>query len=165
MSINPTAIDVGGFNMKQKSPNKECGFIPQRIYEQMVKYMPIVSIEALIVSGGKLLFLKRSNKPAKGQWWFPGGRIRKTESLEEALYREIKEETGLEIISAKFVGVYSRVFPERHDITVAYLCRSKESVVHLNDEHSEYRFFSRNPIRLNHFLVETVSDSKWKKFI
>jgi len=54
--------------------------------------MPIVSVEALIVMDETLLFLRRNNQPAKGEWWFPGGRIRKGESLEEALRREVKEE-------------------------------------------------------------------------
>ena len=127
--------------------------------------MPIVSVEALIIVDDKLLFLRRSNEPAKGQWWFPGGRIRRGESLKQALHRKIKEETGLDITSTKFIGVYSRIFPERHDITIAYLCRCKEGRVKLNDEHSEYGFFTMNPDGLHPFLVETVRDSKWKKDI
>lgn len=151
--------------MKETSSNKEVGFIPQETYEMIVKYIPIVSAEALIISDDRLLFLRRNIEPAKGEWWFPGGRIQKGESLEEALHREVKEETGLEIISAKFIGVYSRIFPERHDITVAYLCRCKDGVVKLNDEHSEYGFFKKNPAGLHPFIVETVCDSKWKEAI
>jgi len=86
-----------------------------------MKLMHIVSVEAVIVMGNALLFLKRKNQPAKGQWWFPGGRIHKGESFEETLYREVKEETNLEISSCKFINVYSRVFSERHDITIAYM--------------------------------------------
>ena len=152
--------------MKETSANKEFGLIPQKTYERIVKCMPIVSVEALIVSDGRLLFLRRNNEPAKGEWWFPGGRIRKGEFLEEALYRKVKEETSLEIISTKIIGVYSRVFPERHDITVAFLCRCKKGGVKLNDEHSEYGFFSKNPVGLHPFVVETVCDFKaraWDK--
>ena len=67
----------------------------------------------------------------------------------------------MEIVYTRFIGVYSRVFPERRDITIAYLCRCKEGIVRLNDEHSEYAFFSRNPDGLHPFLVETSYDSKW----
>ena len=146
-----------------KTNLNKCGFIPKTTYERIVECMPIVSVEALVVSEGKLLFLRRKNEPAKGDWWFPGGRIRKGESLEQALFREVLEETGLEVTSTRFVGVYSRVFPERHDITIAYLCRCKEGQVRLNDEHSEYAFFDRNPDELHPFLVETVADSKWNR--
>ena len=51
--------------MKKISSNKKRGFIPQATYEKIVKFMPIVSVEALIVAEGKLLFLRRKNKPAK----------------------------------------------------------------------------------------------------
>src|SRR5208283_2906699 len=101
---------------------KENGHIPSDLYNQIVKLIPIVSVEAVIVMDDGLLFLKRKNQPAKDQWWFAGGRIHKGESLEETLHREVKEETGLQIIAHKFIGVYSRVFPQRHDITIAYLC-------------------------------------------
>jgi colanic acid biosynthesis protein WcaH len=149
--------------MKRTNLNKKCGFIPQLTYERIVKCLPIVSVEALIVSEGRLLFLRRKNEPAKGEWWFPGGRLRRGESLKKALCREVAEETGLEIVYTRFIGVYSRVFPERHDITIAYLCKCKEGIVRLNDEHSEYAFFSRNPDGLHPFLAETIYDSIWNK--
>jgi len=98
------------------SKNKSA-FIPSRLYDQITEQMPIPSVEAVIVINGSLLFLRRKNNPAAGLWWFAGGRICKGESLEETLRREVKEETGLEIESCRFVKAYSRVFPERHDIT------------------------------------------------
>ena len=101
-------------------------FIPLTLYDQIEQLMPIASVEAVIVIEGSLLFLKRKNNPAVGQWWFPGGRIHRGESFEETLYREVKEETGLEIESYRFIKAYSRVFPERHDITIAYLCIAKK---------------------------------------
>jgi colanic acid biosynthesis protein WcaH len=133
-------------------------WIPQPLYDNIVKLIPIVSVEALIVRGDELLFLRRNNEPVKGEWWFPGGRIRKGESLEQALRREVKEETGLAILSYKLINVYSRVFPERHDITIAYCCKCKKADVELNDEHSEYAFFKAAPEGLHRYLVETVRD-------
>ena len=144
-------------------PDKESDYIPSVLYDQIIKCIPIVSVEALIVMDGALLFLRRNNQPAKGQWWFPGGRIRKGESLEEALRREVKEETGLEVSSYKLINVYSRVFPERHTIAIAYLCKCKKGKVKLNNEHSEYRLFQIMPIGLNPYLLETVRDSQSKQ--
>ena len=84
----------------------ETGKIPLTLYDQIVELLPISSVEAIISKDNSLLFLRRQNSPAKGQWWFPGGRIRKGETLEEALYREVKEETGLEVIKSKLINVY-----------------------------------------------------------
>jgi ADP-ribose pyrophosphatase YjhB (NUDIX family) len=123
------------------APEESSDYIPSTLYDQIKQCMPIVSVEALIVMDYSLLFLRRNNQPVKGEWWFPGGRIHKGESLEQTLYRKIKEETGLEISESKLINVYSRVFPERHDITIVYLCKCKEDKIKLNNEHSKYAFF------------------------
>jgi len=65
----------------------ETAKIPSSLYEIIVDSIPIASVEAVISKDDSLLFLRRQNSPAKGEWWFPGGRIRKGETLEEALYR------------------------------------------------------------------------------
>ena len=145
------------------SSDKEVNLIPSKIYNRIVKLMPIVSIEAVIVKDNALLFLRRNNEPAKGEWWFPGGRIHKGESLEETLRREIKEETGFEISEYKLINVYSRIFPERHDITIVYLCKCKKGEIVLNDEHSEYGFFNCVPVGLNPHLLEVIRDCKLEK--
>jgi colanic acid biosynthesis protein WcaH len=145
---------------KTNRPN----FIPDAFYSKIIKVLPIVSVEALIVVDDSLLFLKRKNEPVKGQWWFPGGRIRMGESLEQTLCREIFEETGLKLSDYKLFNVYSRVFPERHDITIAYVCRCERDKVKIDPEHSEYAFFSKPPVGLHPYLAQTIADSHWKEF-
>jgi ADP-ribose pyrophosphatase YjhB (NUDIX family) len=145
------------------SKKNESGFIHLTIYDQIIKLMPIPSVEAVIVIDGSLLFLRRKNDPAMGQWWFPGGRIHRGESFEETLHREVKEETGLEIESYLFIKAYSRVFPERHDITIVYLCKCKESKIEIDSEHSEYKLFKKVPEGLHPYLLETIRDSQWKR--
>jgi colanic acid biosynthesis protein WcaH len=142
--------------------DKGADFIPSELYDQIVKLLPIVSVDAVIVIDGSLLLLKRNNQPAKGLWWFPGGRIHKGELIENTLRREVKEEIGLEIASYKLINVYSRVFPERHDITIAYLCTCKDGEITIDDEHSEYKLFSEIPDGLHPYLLETIRDSKWE---
>ena len=78
---------------------KKVNKIPSTFYEQITKCMPIPSVDALMVINKSLLLLRRNNHPAMGQWWLSGGRIRKGESLEDALVREVKEETGLQVSS------------------------------------------------------------------
>ena len=96
--------------------------------------------------------------------WFAGGRIRKEESLKEALRREVKE-VGLKISAYKLIKAYSRVFTMRHDITIAYLCKCKKGKVTLNNEHSEYKLFNTVPVGLHPYLLETIQDSQWKKHV
>lgn len=151
--------------MESIAPKKYfAGKIPLALYEVITDSIPIPSVEAIIPEDNSLLFLKRNNNPAKGYWWFPGGRIRKGETLEAALYREVKEETGLEVIENKFVNVYSRIFDERHDITIAYLCKCKEDKIVLNDEHSEYRYFKSLPKTIHPYLIQTIHDLRKKTY-
>ncbi len=144
------------------SKSEKTDFIPSPLYDQIVNHMPIVSVEAAILIGDAFLFLRRNNEPVKGEWWFPGGRVRKGESLEGALRREISEETGLQIRKYRLINVYSRVFPERHDITIVYLCRCKERKIMLNNEHSEYALFSSAPEGLHDYLKVVIQDCNLK---
>ena len=146
-------------------PKRNRVFIEQTLFEQIMDCLPIASVEAVIVQDDALLVMKRKNKPVMGEWWFPGGRIRRGESFEEALRREIKEETGLDLVSFELLNVYCRVFAERHDITIAYLCHVKRGEVVLDGEHSEYAFFPLDdmPVGLHPCMAEVIADLHSKK--
>lgn len=137
--------------------------MPASLYDEVKHWLPIASVEAVIVIEGKLLFLRRTKSPAAGQWWFAGGRIHKGETLQQTLHREVKEETGLKISDSKLINVYSRIFPERHDITIAYLCHCKKDKIVLNDEHSEYQLTNTIPEGLHPYLLKTTEESGWNK--
>lgn len=53
---------------------------------------------------GRLLVVRRRNPPAAGRWSIPGGRIEPGESTEEALRREVREETGLDVVVGHRLG-------------------------------------------------------------
>jgi len=78
------------------------------------------------------------------------------------LYREVKEETGLKVIKSKLINVYSRIFDERHDITIAYQCKCKGDKIILNNEHSEYRYFKRLPKPIHPYLKQVIQDLRKK---
>lgn len=63
---------------------------------------PLSVVIGLIVKDNKVLLLKRIKEPFKGFYGFPGGKIERGEHVEEAVIREIKEETG---IDAQFVKI------------------------------------------------------------
>jgi 8-oxo-dGTP diphosphatase len=132
--------------------------IPERLYNKIVSVMPITSVEAIIMDKeNSILVLKRNNAPVKGEWWFPGGRVRKGETLEEALIREVREETGLDIEVKNIVGVYTRRFPERHDISIVFLCSIKAGDLRLNQEHSDVKFLRiKKAMRELHPELQTV---------
>ena len=56
---------------------------------------------------GKLLMQLRNKAPEKGYWSIPGGKVELFETFEDAVVREIKEETGLDVEVGKLIGVYT----------------------------------------------------------
>jgi ADP-ribose pyrophosphatase YjhB (NUDIX family) len=81
--------------------------------------------------------------------------------LEEALFREVKQETGLSVEIIKSIGTYSRIFPERHDISIVYLCRCNSENVVLDNEYSEFVFWNVEVVlsNLHPFLQEVLGDT------
>ena len=70
---------------------------------------PIPCVGAIIKDGsGRLLLIQRGHDPEAGRWSLPGGRIEPGETDEQALIREVREETGLTVICQHLVGSVKR---------------------------------------------------------
>jgi ADP-ribose pyrophosphatase len=72
-----------------------------------VKYPsePEVGVGALLLSGGRVLLVRRSNQPGRGKWSVPGGHLELGEGIYEAAVRELMEETGIRGRPLGVVGV------------------------------------------------------------
>ena len=62
-------------------------------------------------SGGRLLLVKRGHEPEAGRWSVPGGRVMPGESDPEAVVREVREETGLNVEPGRLIGEVERPGP------------------------------------------------------
>src|SRR4030067_2262609 len=70
---------------------------------------PVVGVGAIILDGEKILLEKRKNAPGKGKWSVPGGLVEHGEGVEQAVIREVKEETGLDVYEPRLVDVVDYV--------------------------------------------------------
>jgi 8-oxo-dGTP diphosphatase len=97
---------------------------------------PVVGVGAVVVRDGKALIIKRAHEPRKGEWSLPGGLLELGESLQEAVRREIQEETGLDIDVGPIIETFDRVHRDElgkiryHFVIVDFVCwsRSGEAV-------------------------------------
>ena len=88
-------------------------FLNKHEFAQVVRNTPLVSIDLIIRNPDQCVLVGlRTNEPAKGKWFVPGGVVRKYERLADAFARIVKAEIGLEasIDDAKFIGVYEHLF-------------------------------------------------------
>jgi ADP-ribose pyrophosphatase YjhB (NUDIX family) len=89
---------------------------------------PVVGVGAVVVRDGKALIVKRAHEPRKGEWSLPGGLLELGESLQDAVRREIKEETSLDIDVGPIIETFDRVHRDDHGkiryhfVIVDFLC-------------------------------------------
>lgn len=138
-------------------------------FVHVVRSAPLVSIDLLIKNKtGQYLLGLRTNAPARGSWFVPGGRILKNESLQQAKRRLSKIEIGKEISpeSFSFVGVYEHFYPDNtfrldgfgtHYVVLAFSIDVQGlSLDRPFEQHAKFKWFSREDI-LNSDLVHAYS--------
>ena len=103
-------------------------------------------VRVLIYHDNKLLILKRagSDKNDASLWDVPGGKIESSESLDDAIKREVYEETGISESSILIDDLYGLIFDDFDStsklVIAVYICQSKTTDICLNLEHSEYKW-------------------------
>ena len=122
---------------------------------KIVDLAPLVSIDLIIRNDtGQILLGYRSNNPAKGCWFVPGGIVKKNESLARAFGRISKKEIGINLNrdASNFLGVFEHFYPDNflewdnintHYIVLAHEIRVADGVRILrDDQHSEIKWWS-----------------------
>jgi mutator protein MutT len=114
---------------------------------------PIVGVGALIFDRGKVLLIERAQEPLRGWWSLPGGAVELGERAEEALRREVREETGLEIEILGLAEVFDRILPdgdgkiEYHYVVVDWICRPAGGELRAGSDSSAVRWVDRDEIQ------------------
>lgn len=114
----------------------------ERLYPQR----PFLAVSAAILRDGKVLLVRRARKPALGVYTLPGGVVEAGETLEEALVREVREETALTIEPVTLAGHREVIvrdtdgLVERHFVILCFASRWVAGEPELNDELDEARW-------------------------
>lgn len=110
--------------------------------------MPLVGVGAVIVHEGRVLLVQRGHEPLRGQWSIPGGLIEIGEMLHEAVVREVREETGLDVEPIELVELLDRIHSEGervryHYVIADYLCRVVGGTLKAADDADAVRWVER----------------------
>lgn len=117
-----------------------------------------VTVKGIIAYDGKMLLLKKI-KPSKdgyGYWELPGGGMEYNESPVEAMKREAKEETGLNIEVIRPVSTFQVARKSKQIVGIVFLCRCLNNQVKLSEEHSTHLFVTQE--EAGGYLAQKILD-------
>lgn len=107
---------------------------------------PIPGVAGIIVHDGRILLSVRGKPPSEGKWGLPGGAVEVGETVEEALVREVTEETSVTVRPLKLVAVLDSVNRDEdggvkyHYVLFEYLCGYVAGEVHPGSDAPDARW-------------------------
>jgi len=126
---------------------------------------PKITVDGLIIENDMIVLIKRGNDPFKGTWALPGGFVEYNETTENAILREIHEETGLICEISSLFGVYSdpNRDPRGHTISIVYELRKIRGTLKGGDDASDARLFPLENLPSLAFDHDTIIQDKRKE--
>lgn len=119
----------------------------------IIRHTPLVSIDLIIQNReGQVLLGLRRNRPARGFWFVPGGRIRKNETLAQAQRRISRVETGAELSGGRLIGAFEHIYDDNtfevanvgtHYVTLGVLLQwPAQQPLNGDEQHQDFRWAS-----------------------
>lgn len=104
------------------------------------------TVGAIIEDKGKILLMKRDHPPFDQYWGLPGGHIDPGETAEQAVIREVKEETNLNFKPKFFIDAEEYFEEENWHASASFFTGTWEGEVKISKEHSEFGWFNKDQI-------------------
>lgn len=119
-------------------------------FKTIVDSAPLVSIDILLKKDDRFLLGKRVNRPARGYYFSTGGRIRKNESIDNAMARIAQDELNIKLTSKpELIGIFEHFYSDSiyenistHYVDIAYRYEVEKTPDLPIDQHSGYKWFT-----------------------
>ena len=128
---------------------------------------PALTVDAIALKDGQLILIKRKNPPFQGSFALPGGFVDYGETVENAVVREFKEETGLEAEIKDFIGIFSEPDrdPRGHTVSVVFELKITGGKLKAGDDASDVQLFSLDKLPDLAFDHEKIILAKEEKLL
>lgn len=131
---------------------------------------PRTGVAVIVTHKRKVLFGERIIKPGQYAWQLPGGWIRMGESAERCAKREVKEETGLELKSTRFVAFTDNIFSDQdHSVSLYFEaeCLNPKTVsIGEPDKCKQWAWMDWQDVPDNLYLpLKLLKDSDYQPFL
>ncbi|MBN2065577.1 MAG: NUDIX hydrolase [Candidatus Thermoplasmatota archaeon] len=105
---------------------------------------PSLTVDGIIFKEQTILLVMRRHEPFQGKWALPGGFVEYGETTEDAVIREVYEETGLKTDIIELLDVYSDPHrdPRGHTVSIAYMLSICGGALRSGDDASDAQFFN-----------------------
>lgn len=141
-------------------------WIPDDEWATIVRNVPVVSVDLVVLTDDGVVLARRTNEPAKGEWFVPGGRVKKGERLREAVHRVAREELGVEVEVVESLGAYDHRYEAsdvarsggKHYVANGFVVRVVGGSLGLDEQHDAVEVFLDPPDSL-HPYVEAYLDA------
>lgn len=107
-----------------------------------------ITVKGIVIFRRKILILKRTRPSSDGlgYWELPGGGLEYGETPHQALIRELKEETNLDIKILKPVYTFTAIRPDYQTVGIGFLSVPTNDHVVISHEHTDYKFVSSDEL-------------------
>ena len=108
---------------------------------------PVCAVGAIVFRGNAVLLIRRATPPAQSKWSIAGGVVRLGETLEAAVVRELREETGMEVRPLAVGKVIDRIYTDSegkiayHYVIIDYVCEAGPGQPRAGSDASDAGFF------------------------
>lgn len=143
-------------------------YIPGETFSEFIQSMPQCCVEIVVSTDNGVLLAKRANAPVKDSWFWPGSRLYKGESLENAPHRVADEELGIDVDIVEQLGIHEHVWetsaeagrPSRHTVNIVYLVEPADPdfEISLDDQHTTTRFVESVDESYHEYVREYFAD-------
>jgi 8-oxo-dGTP diphosphatase len=103
-------------------------------------------VQGILERDGRVLLARRAHEPRRGHWDLPGGFVEETEGPVDALRREFREETGLDVEPVELLRIDIEPYDTRHVFSVTWIVRADAGEPVAADDVAELRWFGRDDL-------------------